>query len=61
VTTTVGNGRPSHDEHRLPGRQTYAERFVLTARLEITDVTVISGEPYLRRILAGYVGRDGRG
>jgi hypothetical protein len=39
----------------------YAERFVLAARVEITDLTLISGERHLRRTLAEYVGRDGPG
>jgi hypothetical protein len=33
---------------------TYAERFVLTARTEITDRTLIFGERHLRMILAEY-------
>jgi putative transposase len=32
----------------------YAERFVLTARTEVTDQTFIFGERHLRTILAGY-------
>ena len=32
----------------------YAERFVLTARTEITDRMLIFGERHLRTILAGY-------
>ena len=32
----------------------YAERFVLTARTEVTDRMLIFGERHLRRVLAGY-------
>ncbi len=32
----------------------YAERFVLTARSEVTDRLLIFGERHLRMILAGY-------
>ena len=32
----------------------YAERFVLTARTEITDRMLILGERHLRRVLAEY-------
>jgi putative transposase len=32
----------------------YAERFVLTARTEVTDRMLIFGERHLRTILAGY-------
>jgi putative transposase len=34
----------------------YAERFVLTARTEITDRMLIFGERHLRRVLARYEG-----
>ena len=33
----------------------YAERFVLTARTEVTDRMLISGQRHLRTILAQYV------
>jgi hypothetical protein len=32
----------------------YAERFVLTARTEITDRMLISGERHLRVVMTGY-------
>jgi putative transposase len=32
----------------------YAERFVLTARTEVTDLMLISGQWHLRTILAQY-------
>jgi len=35
----------------------YAERFVLTARTEVTDRMLIFGERHLRTILAQYNGR----
>ena len=34
----------------------HAERFVLTARTEVTDRMLIFGERHLRRILARYAG-----
>ena len=39
---------------RSPRANAYAERFVLTARTEVTDRMLIFGERYLRTILAKY-------
>jgi putative transposase len=39
---------------RSPRANAYAERFVLTARTEITDRMLIFGERHLRSVLAGY-------
>ena len=39
---------------RSPRSNAYAERFVLTARTEITDRMLIFGEPHLRSVLTGY-------
>jgi len=39
---------------RSPRANAYAERFVLTARTEITDRMLILGERHLRSVLAGY-------
>ena len=39
---------------RSPRANAYAERFVLTARTEVTDRMLIFGERPLRTILAGY-------
>ena len=39
---------------RCPRANAYAERFVLTARTEVTDRMLIFGERHLRTILAGY-------
>ncbi len=39
---------------RSPRANCYAERFVLTARTEVTDRMLIFGERHLRTILAGY-------
>ena len=40
---------------RSPRANAYAERFVLTARTELTDRMLIFGERHLRRVLAVYV------
>ena len=42
---------------RSPGANAYAERFVLTARTEVTDRMLIFGERHLRTILAQYAAR----
>jgi putative transposase len=39
---------------RSPTANAYAERFVLTARTEVTDRMLILGERHLRLVLAGY-------
>jgi putative transposase len=39
---------------RTPRANTYAERFVLTARTEITDQMLTFGQRHLRTILAQY-------
>ena len=39
---------------RSPRANAYAERFVLTARTELTDRMLIFGEHHLRRVLAEY-------
>ena len=39
---------------RCPRANCYAERFVLTARTELTDHMLIFGERHLRRVLALY-------
>jgi putative transposase len=41
---------------RSPRANAYAERFVLTARTEITDRMLILGERHLRSVLAEYAG-----
>ena len=41
---------------RSPRANAYAERFVLTARTEVTDQMLIFGERHLRTILAQYEG-----
>jgi len=39
---------------RSPRANAYAERFVLTARTEVTDRMLIFGERHLRTVLADY-------
>jgi transposase InsO family protein len=39
---------------RSPRANAYAERFVLTARTEVTDRMLIFGERHLRSVMAGY-------
>jgi transposase InsO family protein len=39
---------------RSPRANAYAERFVLTARTEVTDRMLIFGQRHLRTVLAGY-------
>jgi putative transposase len=39
---------------RSPRANAYAERFVLTARTEVTDRMLICGERHLRTVLAEY-------
>ena len=41
---------------RNPRANAFAERFVLTARTEVTDRMLIFGRRHLRTILAGYEG-----
>jgi putative transposase len=40
--------------HSTASSNAYAERFVLTARTEVTDQTLIFGERHLRTIFAQY-------
>ena len=42
---------------RSPRANAYAERFVLTARTEVTDRMLIFGQRHLQSILAQYVAR----
>ena len=43
---------------RSPRANAYAERFVLTARTEVTDRMLIFGERHLRLVLAAYAAHD---
>jgi putative transposase len=43
-----------YDSAASPRASAYAERFVLTARIEITSHLLIRSEQHLRRILAEY-------
>jgi putative transposase len=43
---------------RSPRANAYAERFVLTARTEVTDRLLICGERHLRTVLAEYQAHD---
>ena len=54
----MGPGAPNSSGRSRPAARAnaYAERFVLTARIEITDLMLISGERHLRRTFAEYVG-----
>jgi transposase InsO family protein len=45
---------------RSPRANAYAERFVLTARTEVTDRMLIAGEPHLRTVPAGYQAHHNR-
>jgi hypothetical protein len=45
---------------RSPRANAYAERFVLTARTEVTDRMLISGERHLRPVLTGYQAHHNR-
>ncbi len=46
---------------RCPRANSFAERFVLTARTEVTDRMLILGERHLRRVLAEYSARYNTG
>jgi putative transposase len=46
--------RSGKDRARSPGANAFAERFVLTARTEVTDRMLIAGERHLRTVLATY-------
>ena len=45
---------------RSPRANCYAERFVLTARTEITDRMLVFGRGHLRTILTRYAAHDNR-
>ncbi|HEY3036747.1 MAG TPA: integrase core domain-containing protein, partial [Streptosporangiaceae bacterium] len=45
---------------RSPRANAVAERFVLTARTEVTDRMLIAGEPHLRTVPAGYQAHHNR-
>ena len=45
---------------RSPRANCYAERFVLTARTEVTDQMLIFGERHLQSVLAGYQAHHNR-
>jgi hypothetical protein len=57
-----GNRRLNHAIRIAPRspRSAYAERFVLTARTEVTDRMLIFGEQHLRLVLAEYAAHNGR-
>ena len=46
--------RPSRSRPAARGRNAYAERFVLTARTEVTDRMLIFGRRHLDLVLAEY-------
>jgi hypothetical protein len=51
-------GHPSReDPARSPSTNAYAERFVLTARSQVTHRILIFGERHLRSVLTGYAWR----
>ena len=53
-TAGAGGGRGSRHGDDRPRANAYAERFVLTARTEVTDRMLIFGERHLRTILTQY-------
>jgi hypothetical protein len=58
----MGPGAPNSSGRSCPAARAnaYPERFALTARLEITDLMLISGEPHLRRAGRGATRRRPR-